>query len=55
MKKKKFTFLDWRQDFNGIITYGDLYYDLGKLMHGIIVSHEIVNKNKFEILIDGKK
>lgn len=54
-KKNKFTFLDWRQDFNGIITYGDLYYDLGKLMHGIIVSHEIVNKNKFKILIDGKK
>jgi hypothetical protein len=24
-----------------------MYYDLAKLMHGLIISHEIVNKNKF--------
>ena len=51
--KKKFTFLDWRQDFNGDLQYGDLYYDLAKLMHGLIVSHEVVLKDKFKI--DKKK
>ena len=30
----KFFFLDWRQDFGGIFNYGDLYYDLAKLIMG---------------------
>ena len=46
---KKFTFLDWRQDFENDIRIGDIYYDLAKLMHGIIVSHEQVSKNRFKI------
>lgn len=48
-----FVLLDWRQDFAGCIEYGDIYYDLAKLLHGIIVSHEIVNKDLFEIEVDG--
>ena len=48
--KKKFIFLDWRQDFNGILDYGDIYYDLAKLLHGIIVSHQNVVDNKFSII-----
>ena len=44
-----FTLLDWRQDFGGNMDYGDLYYDLGKLNHGIIMSHELVDKNLFEV------
>ena len=47
--KKKFTFLDWRQDFENDIVIGDIYYDLAKLMHGIIVSHDHVNKKRFII------
>ena len=46
---KKFTFLDWRQDFAGNLSIGDIYYDLAKLMHGIIVDHNQVNKKKFKI------
>ena len=46
---KKFTFLDWRQDFAGIINYGDIYYDLAKLLHGLIVSHRLIEKNDFQI------
>ena len=45
----KFTFLDWRQDFENDTRVGDIYYDLAKLMHGIIVSHAEVNKNKFKV------
>jgi NDP-sugar pyrophosphorylase family protein len=47
--KKKFTFLDWRQDFENDLRVGDIYYDLAKLMHGIIVRHEHVVSNNFKI------
>jgi len=47
--KKKFTFLDWRQDFGGNLKYGDIYYDLSKLMHGLIVSHNSIQKNLYSI------
>ena len=46
---KKFIFLDWRQDFAGNLKVGDIYYDLAKLLHGLIVSHELIVKNKFKI------
>ncbi|MAJ45190.1 MAG: nucleoside-diphosphate-sugar pyrophosphorylase [Candidatus Marinimicrobia bacterium] len=54
-KKKKFTFLDWRQDFSGNLKVGDIYYDLAKLLHGLIVSHESIMKNKFKIQWKGNK
>lgn len=53
--KESFCLLDWRQDFDGLIEYGDTYYDLAKLNHGMIVSHEIVRKNLFEIEIKGEE
>jgi choline kinase len=43
----KFTFLDWRQDFAGDLSVGDIYYDLAKLMHGLIVSHELIAHDQF--------
>jgi choline kinase len=45
----RFCLLDWRQDFDGLIEYGDIYYDLAKLNHGMIVSHESVRKNLFRV------
>ena len=42
-----FCLLDWRQDFGGIIEFGDKYYDLSKLLHGLIVSNELINKNHY--------
>ncbi len=48
-KNKPFYLLDWRQNFSGDMDVGDLYYDLAKLNHGLIVSHEIINNNHFEI------
>jgi len=44
-----FCLLDWRQNFSGNKKYGDLYYDLAKLMHGLIVSHELVNRDCFMV------
>lgn len=48
-KKKTFKFLDWRQDFAGDLEVGDIYYDLAKLLHGLIVSHESIANNYFSI------
>ena len=52
---KKFIFLDWRQDFAGNLKVGDIYYDLAKLLHGLIVSHESIVNNRFSIKWDKKK
>jgi choline kinase len=48
-KTRQFTFLDWRQDFAGSLTVGDIYYDLAKLLHGLIICHELIAKNCFRI------
>lgn len=44
-----FTFLDWRQDFAGSLEVGDLYYDLAKLNHGLIIAHDLIIKNAFNV------
>ena len=49
-EEDKFTFLDWRQDFGGQLYLGDIYYDLAKLRHGLIVSHEIICDERYFIL-----
>ena len=54
-KENRFIFLDWRQDFGGNIKFGDIYYDLAKLMHGLIIDHEIILENKFNIEINSDK
>lgn len=46
---KDFKFLDWRDSFGGIIKYGDIYYDFAKLLHGILISHEIVLNGGYKI------
>jgi len=45
----RFVFLDWRQNFGGLMDTGDIYYDLAKLNHGLIVCHELVARNLYEV------
>ena len=45
----QFKFLDWRDSFGGLIEYGDIYYDFAKLLHGILISHEIVLNGGYKI------
>ena len=47
--KKRFTFLDWRQDFGGDLSIGDIYYDFSKLLHGLIVSHKLIAGNFYSV------
>ena len=44
-----FTFIDWRQDFCGGLEIGDIYYDLAKLLHGLIISHSIVANEQYSV------
>ena len=44
--------LDWRESFNNNVRYGDIYYDLAKIKHGLIVNHEYVQKDKFELKVN---
>lgn len=46
---QQFCFLDWRQDFGGDLATGDIYYDLAKLLHGLIISHELIARDLYQI------
>ncbi len=48
-RQQSFTFLDWRQDFGGDLHTGDVYYDLAKLLHGLIVSHELIARDLYSV------
>lgn len=43
-----FTLIDWRQDFAGELEVGDIYYDLSKLNHNLVLNHEIINNELFQ-------
>jgi len=51
-KTLPFALLDWRQNFGGGYKYGDLYYDLAKLLHGLIISHDFINQNFYHFSRD---
>lgn len=44
-----YCFIDWRQDFGGLLQDGDRYYDLAKLNHNLTVNHRIINQNLFSV------
>jgi hypothetical protein len=44
-----FKLLDWRQNFAGDLKLGDRYYDLAKLLHGMIVPHQSVHDEQYSI------
>lgn len=50
-----FKFLDWRQDFEKSLEIGDIYYDLAKLNHGLIVCHELIAKDMYSVTWTGDK
>lgn len=43
----KFTCIDWRTDFGGD-SYGDLYYDLAKMLGGILLDYQAVKADKLQ-------
>ena len=49
----QFVMLDWRDDFGGLTRHGDLYYDLAKVHHALIVSGEMIRAGHFTVAVDG--
>ena len=47
--KQGFKLIDWRQSFDTEVKYGDLYYDLAKLYHGLVINHGIIRGRKFTV------
>ena len=39
--------IDWRQKFGNSIQIGDVYYDLGKLYHAIMINGQTILKDMF--------
>jgi choline kinase len=49
-QKDNFILLDWRQNFGqGNFAHGDVYYDLAKLNHGLLVAHKKVTNDEFSV------
>jgi hypothetical protein len=44
-----FKLIDWRQDFNGNVESGDMNYDLAKLNHNLVLTHQVLSKELFTI------
>lgn len=50
----KYIMLDWRQNF-GKTMIGDVYYDIAKMWHSLIVNHSMVHENLFTVENRSKK
>lgn len=50
----KYIMLDWRQNF-GKTMIGDVYYDIAKMWHSLIVNHSMVHDNLFTVENRSKK
>jgi NDP-sugar pyrophosphorylase family protein len=44
-----FKLIDWRHEFDTELTHGDIYYDLAKLRHNLIINHKNINNKLFDI------
>ena len=50
-----FKLIDWRESFGDSLDVGDLYYDLGKLYHALIINGQIVLKKGYNYSVEGNK
>ena len=53
-KYKKFVLIDWRQSFGSSEDVGDVYYDLGKIYHAIMINGQSILKDMFAHKIVGE-
>jgi choline kinase len=52
---EEFVLIDWRYDFSGLKSEGDLYYDLAKMLGGILVNYQDIKKGKFHFSYENEK
>lgn len=48
-KRGAFTLIDWRQDFAGLLDYGDIYYDFAKLDHALLINANVIRQDLFDV------
>ena len=48
--EENFIFLDWRESFGKKSLYGDVYYDLGKIYHALIVSGKVIRDKNYSFM-----
>lgn len=46
---ENFSVIDWRHDFGGLLEYGDMYYDLAKLDHALLLNAAVTRAGQFSI------
>jgi len=52
---EEFVLIDWRYDFAGLKSEGDLYYDFAKMLGGIYVNYQEIKKGKFHFSYENEK
>ena len=45
---EKFSLIEWRYDFSGLKSLGDLHYDFAKMLGGIYMNYQEIKKSNFE-------
>ena len=50
---KGYCLLDWRGSYGNSTSFGDIYYDFGKLLHGLWLNHKIIRDDHYEIRMKG--
>ena len=55
IENKKFKLIDWRDKFGNDLYVGDVYYDLSKLDHALLVNGEVVRAGLYDVKIDDDK
>jgi thiamine kinase-like enzyme len=53
--ENKFVLIDWRQQFGDSLMVGDVYYDLAKLYHAIMINGQTILQDMFDCQIDGNR
>ena len=52
-ENSKFVLIDWRQQFGESLRVGDIYYDLSKLYHAILINGQTILQDMFDCQITG--
>ena len=51
----QFLYIDWRESFGQSTSIGDMYYDLGKLYHALLISNQLVMKSCYSLQVNYKQ
>tara|TARA_R110002124_G_scaffold42874_1_gene131844 strand:- start:128 stop:715 length:588 start_codon:yes stop_codon:yes gene_type:complete len=49
IRNEDFILIDWRESFGDSITTGDIYYDLGKLYHGLVINGKLMLDSHYKM------